>query len=258
MAFSWHRMISFTARSSSPLIFSIRVSSATWATSTNCQARSGRSLRICRISGTASLSPFSALPRRPRSSSTVLPDSSIAAWLIADISGAGESPAGRRLSRLFFGLTFSPPFSSLVSSESGAQKCCSIQDLRGFAQLLYRGHERFEPLALFLPQGSLFFPPPTLLGIVQGCEVPDDAAAYVLPHHSAADLLATRVVEAASFSLFPSHIDRWVTKAVQPAGGNTTVDEPPEHPPFLAVARSCHSSGSRLLEIWATTGAPAS
>src|SRR5215212_3510757 len=232
MAFSWHRMISFTPRSSSPVIFSIRASSATWATSTNCQARSGRSSRIWRISGTASFSPFSALPRRPRSFSRVLPDSSIAAWLIADISGAGEPPARCRLSRLFFGLTLSSPFSSLVSSESGAQKRCSVQDLRGFAQLLYRGHECFEPLALFVPQGSLFFPPPTLLGILQGCEVPEDATAYVLPLHSATDLPATRVVEAASISLFPTHIDKWVTKTEQLAGGNTTMNEPPERSPL--------------------------
>src|SRR5215212_8689967 len=83
-------------------------------------------------------------------------------------------------------------------------------------------------------------------------------AAHVLPHHSAADLPGARVVEAASFSLFPSHIDRWVTKAVQLAWGNTTVDKPPEHLPFLAVARSCRSSGSRLLGIWAGTGTPVS
>jgi hypothetical protein len=113
----------------------------------------------------------------------------------------------------------------LVSSVSGGQKRCSIQGLRGFAQILYRGHERFEPLTLFLAQGSLVFPPPTLLGILQGCEVPEDATAYVLPHHSAANFPAARVVGAASFSLFPSHIDRPVTKAVQLAGGNTTVDE---------------------------------
>jgi hypothetical protein len=152
----------------------------------------------------------------------------------------------------------SSPFSSLVSSKSGAQERCSIQDLRGFAQLLYRGHECFEPLTLFLAQGSLVFPPPTLLSILQGCEVPEDATAYVLPHHSAVYLLASRVVEAASISLFPSHIDRSVTKAVQLARGNTTVDEP-EHPPFLAVARSCcRSRGGRLLGIWARTRAPAS
>ena len=39
--------------------------------------------------------------------------------LIADITAAGGSPPGWRISGLFFGLTFSPPFSSLVSSESG-------------------------------------------------------------------------------------------------------------------------------------------
>src|SRR5215204_7028931 len=160
------------SRSSSQVIFSIRASSATWATSTNCQARSGRSSRIWRISGTTSSSPFSALPRRPRSFSRVLPDSSIAAWLIVDTSRAGEQPPGCRLSRLFFGLTLSSPFSSLVSSKSGAQERCSIQDLRGFAQLLYRGHECFQAVALLLPQGSLFFPPLALLGILQGCDVP--------------------------------------------------------------------------------------
>jgi hypothetical protein len=121
-----------------------------------------------------------------------------------------------------------------VSSVSGGQKRCSIQGLRGFAQSLYRGHERFEPLSLFVPQGSIFLPPLALLGVLQGCDVPEDAAAYVLPHHSAADLPAARVVEAASISLFPSHVDGAVTKAVQQAWGNTTVDES-ERPPFLAV-----------------------
>jgi hypothetical protein len=133
---------------------------------------------------------------------------------------------------LFFGLTFPPPFSSLVSSESGGHKRCSIQDLRGFAQSLYRGHERFQPLSLFLPQGSLLFPPQALLGILKGCDAPEDATTYVLPHHSAADLLAAGVIEAASISLFPSHIDRAVRKAVQQAWGNTTADEP-ERPPLL-------------------------
>jgi hypothetical protein len=113
----------------------------------------------------------------------------------------------------------------LVSSVSGGKKCCSIQDLRGFAQILHRGHECFEPLALFLAQGSLFLPPLTLLSILQGCEVPEDATAHVLPHYPATDLLATRVVEAASISLFPSHIGRSVRKAVQLAWGNTTADE---------------------------------
>jgi hypothetical protein len=75
----------------------------------------------------------------------------------------------------------------LVSPVSGGQKRCSIQDLRGFAQILYRGHERFEPLALFVPQGSLLFPPLPLLGILQGCEVPEEATTYVLPHHSYSD-----------------------------------------------------------------------
>jgi hypothetical protein len=60
----------------------------------------------------------------------------------------------------------------LVSSESGGHKRRPIQDLRGFAQLLDRGHECFELLALFLAQGSLIFPPLALLGILQGREVP--------------------------------------------------------------------------------------
>jgi hypothetical protein len=60
----------------------------------------------------------------------------------------------------------------LVPSEPDTQKRCSIQDLRGFAQILYRGDECLEPLALFLPRGSLFFPPLALLGILQGREVP--------------------------------------------------------------------------------------
>src|SRR5829696_1621413 len=149
MASSWHLMSSFAARSPSSVITSIRASSAMWATSTNLQARSGCSVRIWRISGTASSSPFSARRRRSCSFSTVFSDSSSSPLLIADIlSGAGESPADCHLSSLFLGLTFSSPFSSLVSSVSGSQKRCSIQGLRGFAQILYRGHECFELLAL--------------------------------------------------------------------------------------------------------------
>jgi hypothetical protein len=122
----------------------------------------------------------------------------------------------------------------LVSSESGGQKRGLGQDLYNFAELIYRTYECFEPVSLFPPQSSLFLPPPTLLSILKGCEVPKNATAYVLPHHSAADFPAARVVEAASFSLFSSHVDRAVTKAVQLAGGNTTVDQT-EHPPFLVV-----------------------
>src|SRR3712207_2840839 len=137
-----------------------------WATSTNLQARPGCSFRIWRISGTASSWPFSASRRRSCSFSTVFSDaSSSSPLLIVDIllSGAGESPADCHLSSSFLALTFFPPLSSLVSSVSGGKKRCSIQDLSGFAQILYRGHQCFEPLALFLAQGGLFLPPPTLL-----------------------------------------------------------------------------------------------
>jgi hypothetical protein len=133
-----------------------------------------------------------------------------------------------------FALTFSSPFSSLVSSESGGQKCGLGQDLYNLAELIYRTYECFEPVTLFLPQGSFFFPPLPLLSILKGCEVPDDATAYVLPHHPAADFPAACVVEATSFSLFPSHIDSAITKAVQLAGGNTTLDET-DRPPIFAV-----------------------
>jgi hypothetical protein len=60
----------------------------------------------------------------------------------------------------------------LVSSESGGQKRGLGQDLCNFAELIYRSYECFEPVALFPPQSSLFFPPPTLLGVLKGCEVP--------------------------------------------------------------------------------------